>query len=126
MKKSITCAQRVLSHEWLINGKLLFERPIEDGRCKSVVIFLHGLLGRGRNLRSPAKLLTEKYPYLQALLLDARGHGKSPSFHPPHDIQNSTIDVMETLKYLNLVDKKSPIAVIGHSFGGRIALGEEM
>jgi len=40
----------------------------------------------------------------------------------PHTIQNCAFDVMQTLQSLNLTGKQSPIGVVGHSLGGRIAL----
>lgn len=75
-----------------------------------------------QNLRTPAKKLTERLPNLKAISLDVRGHGGSPSYQAPHTFQSCTRDVFETLHPLGLVGERSPIAICGHSLGGRIAL----
>jgi len=67
--------------------------------------------------------------------LDARGHGSSTSFNnnkykfeEPHTMSNCAMDVIETVRYLNLTmgstndTNQSPVGVIGHSFGARVAL----
>ena len=66
--------------------------------------------------------MTEQLPHLSALSLDIRGHGNSPSHSAPHTFQSCTRDVFETLEVLGLTQKKSPVAICGHSLGGRIAL----
>jgi pimeloyl-ACP methyl ester carboxylesterase len=134
---------RVLHHEWIIDGKVITKSSpppsLEDQR--RTVIFLHGLLGNGKNLRSPAKRLTQQYPNLKALMLDLRGHGQSTTKattkattinnnnndsinnNQQHTIHNCALDIIETTKTLQLTGHThSPIGVIGHSFGGRCAL----
>jgi pimeloyl-ACP methyl ester carboxylesterase len=39
------------------------------------VVFLHGILGTGKNWRSPAKKLQSLFPHYQALLVDHRVSG---------------------------------------------------
>jgi len=113
--------------------------PNADISNKRTVLFLHGLLGNGKNLRSPAKKLTLSHPNISALVLDIRGHGKSnqpittslksarqspitPS-SSPHTIQSCSEDIIETVQALNLTGTDhSPIGVVGHSLGGRCAL----
>ena len=86
-----------------------------------------------KNLKTFAKKFTEKNPRYSALLLDARGHGKSSKkieqsqkfqFDPPHTMKECAMDVIETINHLNLTksENESPIGIIGHSFGARIAL----
>jgi len=90
-----------------------------------VVLFLHGLLGNGKNLRAPAKRLVQAHPHLSALLLDIRGHGSSAavSFSPPHTLHSAAQDIAQTLSHLRLNSSNTAlVGVIGHSFGGRLAL----
>lgn len=93
-----------------------------------MIIFLHGLLGNSKNLRTPAKRLTSALPDYAALLLDLRGHGNSNNGNShadhrrPHDFANCVEDVYETLLPMGLVGRDSPYAICGHSLGGRIAL----
>lgn len=57
-----------------------------------------------------------------ALSLDVRGHGNSPSYPAPHTFNTCTRDIFETLQSLDLIGERSPVAICGHSLGGRIAL----
>ena len=67
---------------------------------------------------------------MSALMLDLRGHGRSSSssscessFSSPHSISSCANDVMDTLASLKLTGgERSPMAVVGHSLGGRCAL----
>mmetsp|Transcript_20063 Transcript_20063/g.24721 ORF Transcript_20063/g.24721 Transcript_20063/m.24721 type:complete len:201 (+) Transcript_20063:54-656(+) len=127
-----------LHHEWIIDGKVIPGTPSindKDGirglhNGRRTVIFLHGLLGSGKNLRNPAKKLTQSYPDdIAALLLDLRGHGNSnhdPNLRPlqpPHTIHNCAFDIIQTMTTLGLTgENHSPIGCVGHSFGGRCAL----
>lgn len=88
------------------------------------MVFLHGLLGNAKNLRTPAKQLTQRLPHLSALLVDLRGHGASSSsaFSAPHTFDACVADVFDTLSHVGLTGDRSPVGVCGHSFGGRLAL----
>jgi hypothetical protein len=72
----------VLHHEWISNGQVVPSQS--DDEAKSVVVMLHGLLGNGKNLRTPAKVLTKENDNLSALLLDLRGHGNSSPTSSEH------------------------------------------
>uniref|UniRef100_A0A7S2XLX0 AB hydrolase-1 domain-containing protein n=1 Tax=Attheya septentrionalis TaxID=420275 RepID=A0A7S2XLX0_9STRA len=111
----------VLHHEWISNGQVVPSQS--DDEKKSVVVMLHGLLGNGKNLRTPAKVLTKENDNLSALLLDLRGHGNSnPTSSEHSDFQLLARDVLHTLDSLGLHSNQSPISWIGHSLGGRVAL----
>lgn len=131
-----------LAHEWIVDGKVVPSSSLSsdeiDGvttypttrsttaeKKKEVLIFLHGLLGNSKNLHTPAKRLTRALgPEYAALLLDVRGHGQSSSstFDRPHSFRNCVMDIFQTLHPLGLVGRNSPMAICGHSLGGRIAL----
>ena len=116
-----------LAHEWISNGKVVSSSPHNDQDNKQqTIVFLHGLLGNAKNLRTPAKKLTRQLPNYSALLLDVRGHGGSSSssgnFVQPHNFQSCVQDIFDTLTPLGLIGASSPIAICGHSLGGRIAL----
>ncbi|EED86951.1 predicted protein [Thalassiosira pseudonana CCMP1335] len=121
-------SQPKLAYEWIVDGKLIPQSKVdvEEVGDKEVILFLHGLLGNAKNLRTPAKKLTEQIP-INALLLDVRGHANSTNsssskFAPPHDFQACVSDIFNTLHTLGFVGDRSPTAVCGHSLGGRIAL----
>jgi pimeloyl-ACP methyl ester carboxylesterase len=76
---------------------------------------LHGIYGAGRNWGSVARSLVDVRPQWGAVLVDLREHGDSTGFEPPHTLERTAgdLDGLET----------GPVrAVLGHSFGGKIAL----
>ncbi len=85
---------------------------------KRLVVFLHGILGTGANLRSHAKRLISTQPETGALLMDLRAHGQSLGVEGADTLENAAADVAQTSRSLSL-----PVeAVVGHSFGGKVAL----
>jgi esterase len=82
------------------------------------IAFLHGILGRGVNVRTIARRFIEARPDWTAWLVDLRGHGRSPKNAPEPSIQAAARDV------LKLADRDElPLrAIVGHSFGGKVAL----
>lgn len=80
----------------------------DDG--SSSTVFLHGLLGNGKNLKTVAR------KFGGGSLVDLRGHGKSPSGSSPHTFENCAKDVLKT------VGPGTQATIVGHSFGGRVAL----
>ena len=83
----------------------------ELGETGSRVVFCHGLFGQGRNWTQAAKALSADH---RVLLLDMPNHGRSPW--------------TETFDYLELADLVAaelgdePVALVGHSMGGKIAM----
>lgn len=80
-------------------------------------VFLHGMLGRGNNLRTIARRFVEKRPGWDAWLLDLRGHGASTKGSPGPSLQAAAEDVIARCH-----DSLPVGALIGHSFGGKVAL----
>lgn len=92
-------------------------RP-EQGQPERALLFLHGILGTGANLRGLAQRFLRAEPGWLAVLVDLRGHGRSPDFAAPHDLSACAHDLGALEKVISL-----PVAgVIGHSFGGKVAL----
>jgi esterase len=80
---------------------------------------LHGILGSGTNLRSFAKRLAAAFPEWGFILPDLRMHGLSQGAPPPHTVAAAADDLVRLGDHLGL-----PVAgVLGHSFGGKVALG---
>jgi len=96
---------------------LIFE-PLDGATPVRAVAFLHGILGRGMNLRAIAKRLVEARPAWQALLVDLRGHGRSPKGTASPSLEAAARDVVALAGKTDL-----PLAaIVGHSFGGKVAL----
>jgi esterase len=86
---------------------------------KSLVV-LHGILGRGSNLRTLARQFLAARPGWQAVLVDLRAHGDSQGDDGrPDTLAAATLDVAELCAALTVPAR----AAVGHSFGGKVALG---
>ena len=82
------------------------------------VLFLHGILGSGANWRGFARRLVTAHPEWAAVLVDLRMHGDSQHEAPPHTVARAADDLVVLERTLS-----APVsAVIGHSFGGKVAL----
>jgi esterase len=86
---------------------------------KHWVVFIHGVLGRGANWQGFARKLVTARPELGALLVDLRMHGESQAMPPPHTFEAATRDV---LALLDVALSEPVLAVVGHSYGGKVAL----
>jgi esterase len=87
------------------------------------VVFLHGILGSGANLRSHARRFVDARPPWQAVLVDLRAHGRSLGTDGrPDTLEVAAADVVETLDALPSVPSVPLRAAVGHSFGGKVAL----
>lgn len=80
--------------------------------------FLHGILGSGTNLRTIARRFVNERPRWAAVLVDLRRHGRSLEVEGPDTLAQAAADVASLARSL-----PSPArAVLGHSFGGKVAL----
>ncbi|HEV7590638.1 MAG TPA: alpha/beta hydrolase [Longimicrobium sp.] len=82
------------------------------------LLVVHGIYGAGRNWSTIARRLVDARPEWGAVLVDLRMHGHSRGFTGPHTIAASAADVDRLVEHLDL----HAAAVLGHSFGGKVAL----
>lgn len=99
---------------------MLFTSRVTHGTAppRRYALFLHGILGTGSNLRALAKGFIEVRAAegWGALLVDLRCHGRSQDEAPPHTLEACVQDLLA-------LEADAPIeAVIGHSFGGKVAM----
>ena len=81
------------------------------------MLLLHGIYGAGRNWGSVARRLVRARPEWSVVLVDLRSHGHSPSL-TPHTLECCATDLLDVEDHLG-----GPAdAVLGHSFGGKVAL----
>lgn len=83
------------------------------------VALLHGFLGSGRNLSSLARRLSERDPSLSVVVPDLTGHGASPPLAPDAGPDTVARDVLAAARAAGLA---GPLAIVGHSLGGKVAL----
>lgn len=98
---------------------LTAERVSAEGRAPASSLFvLHGIYGAGRNWASLIRRLVRERPEVGGVLVDLREHGGSHGFAPPHTLAAAAADVAELAGALAV----RPEGVLGHSFGGKVAL----
>jgi pimeloyl-ACP methyl ester carboxylesterase len=85
----------------------------EVGDGEALVVFVHGVLGRGSSFDRVADLLTSR---CRMRWYDRRGYGRSRDANGPCGIETHVTDL------LALLDDR-PAVVVGHSFGGVTAMG---
>jgi esterase len=79
---------------------------------------LHGIYGAGRNWAPVARRVVRARPDWGGVLVDLRQHGASQGFPPPHTVQAAAADVAQLAAHAGY----EPAVVVGHSFGGKVAL----
>ena len=97
---------------------VLHHASVGDAQAPHVALVLHGVFGSGSNFRSLMKTLTAERPDWRFVLVDLRLHGRSLAAPPPHTLAACADDLTELTRQL----AQRPRAVIGHSFGGKVAL----
>src|SRR5258708_5245972 len=93
---------------------LVFDR-VDGAQPNRAIAFLHGILGRGINLRMIARQFVEARPRWAAWLIDLRGHGRSPKSTPAPSLEAAARDVVSLAARAELPLR----AIVGHSFGGK-------
>lgn len=85
---------------------------------------LHGIYGAGRNWRSVASRVADRRPDWGVLLVDLRHHGDSPRLPPPQTVEACAGDVTGLVAGPGEEEaaESPPGAILGHSFGGKVAL----
>ncbi len=82
------------------------------------VLAIHGVRAHGRRFR---RLAEEAWPERRTIAVDLRGHGRS-TYDAPWSIEQHVADLIETLDATGAGAAVGPVDVIGHSYGGEIAL----
>jgi pimeloyl-ACP methyl ester carboxylesterase len=91
----------------------------EGEPTEHLTFVLHGILGTGANLRGLAQGMIEHAPTGRAfVMIDLRMHGRSQYYAPPHDLEACARDLGRLEKHLGWPVRE----VVGHSFGGKVAL----
>lgn len=96
---------------------LAFDR-LDGDHPDRAIAFLHGILGRGINLRMIARRFIEARQGSTAWLVDLRGHGRSSKGAPSPSVEAAALDIANLAARAELPLR----AIVGHSFGGKVAL----
>ena len=82
------------------------------------LVMLHGIYGRGRNWQAIAKALVAARPEYACWLVDLPHHGDSGAGNHGNTVAGLAADLDDWLRD----ERISPDAVLGHSYGGKVAL----
>ena len=98
---------------------LHYELVVEEGTSPDRWLYiLHGILGAGRNWSGVARRLVRARSDWGAVLVDLREHGASQGFRPPHTLVACARDLEALARGVG----RHADAVMGHSFGGKVAM----
>jgi pimeloyl-ACP methyl ester carboxylesterase len=95
----------------------LAHRTISGAEARKVAFVLHGILGAGQNFTAFIQKLARRRPEYRYELVDLRNHGLSTGAPPPHTVAAAASDLATLASSVG-----EPALVIGHSFGGKVAL----
>ncbi|MGZ3651312.1 MAG: alpha/beta fold hydrolase [Bdellovibrionota bacterium] len=100
----------------IVDPQLIYHRiyPAETGTAVPVVL-LHGLMGFAANW---GKVWPELHANRPVLVLDQRGHGRSPKPQTGYSPTDYAGDLAALLDFLQW----DRVHIVGHSMGGRVAL----
>ncbi|MGQ0562825.1 MAG: alpha/beta fold hydrolase [Gemmatimonadota bacterium] len=96
----------------------LYSTVVSEAEASRQLYVLHGIFGSGRNWSSVIRRFVRSRPEWGARLIDLRQHGGSQGFDPPHTLTAAARDIAELAR----ASDELPVAVLGHSFGGKVAL----
>ncbi|MDO4241486.1 MAG: alpha/beta fold hydrolase [Microbacteriaceae bacterium] len=89
------------------------------GESTSLTVFLHGLMGRGKNFTQTALALK---PVTSSLLIDLPNHGSSP-WTAEFNYRDMAAAVVETVQAkLAGLSERPQVHLVGHSMGGKVAM----
>ncbi len=97
---------------------MVAERVAADTPGARHLLLLHGMYGRGRNWRVVARMLVERRPDWSYWLADMRHHGDAPPRADAGSLDALAQDIESWAPSAGVM----PDAVLGHSFGGKVAL----
>jgi esterase len=89
-----------------------------DTKPSRYMFVLHGIFGSGGNFRTFIRRLADAWPDWGFVLVDLRGHGQSLGAPPPHSLDSAAQDLVHLGEHLGLNMR----GIMGHSFGGKVAL----
>ena len=93
-------------------------RWVEPNGASKLAFVLHGALGSGQNFSRFIQKLAAARPEYRYALVDLRHHGQSTGAPPPNTLAACAGDLVNLSRALGA----QPEVVIGHSFGGKVAI----
>jgi esterase len=97
---------------------VLHHRVVDSAAAEHTAFVLHGALGSGQNFSRFIQRLSRERPEYRYVLVDLRHHGQSAGAPPPNTLAACAGDLGGLAAALGA----APRVVIGHSFGGKVAI----
>lgn len=97
---------------------LAVSRIAADEAASRTLVMLHGIYGRGRNWQGIARAVVKARPEYACLLVDLPRHGDSGAGSHGDTVTGFAQDLRDWLTADGVVAD----AILGHSFGGKVAL----
>jgi pimeloyl-ACP methyl ester carboxylesterase len=83
----------------------------------ATVVFLHGIMGNKKNLQTFISRFVDEMAH-DVIAFDLRNHGESSKHWAPFTVEAAGRDIVSACTALSI----KPTALVGHSFGGKVAL----
>lgn len=99
-------------------SSLAATRVAAADRTPRTIVMLHGIYGRGRNWQGIARALTARRPEYACWLVDLPHHGASGPGRHGDSVRGLAADLEDWTAARSV----RPDAVLGHSYGGKVAL----
>ena len=93
-------------------------RVAGTGHSTRTLVMLHGIYGRGRNWQAIARALVAARPEYACWLVDLPHHGRSGPGRHGDTVAGLALDLQDWAG----ADRIEVDAILGHSFGGKVAL----
>jgi pimeloyl-ACP methyl ester carboxylesterase len=90
-----------------------------DKAAPKTAIFIHGMLGSKKNMRTPCREFIKLNPNYTCLTVDVRGHGLSHNLGGDSTIEECANDLHKLLQSLKI---PHPHMLVAHSLAGKVAL----
>jgi pimeloyl-ACP methyl ester carboxylesterase len=100
------------------SGVMSYER-YGDMTSPKTAIFIHGMLGNKKNMRTPCREFIKQNPEFSCITVDLRGHGNSHDLKGEPNIEECAHDLQRLIQNLNI---SSPNMLVAHSLAGKVAL----
>ncbi len=106
----------VLSHRVIENSEP--KKGVSGPGGRKTAFVLHGVLGSGQNFKRFTQVLAGQRPEYRYVLVDLRHHGESTGAPAPNTLSACAADLTQLGRVLGA----QPEVLIGHSFGGKVAI----
>src|SRR5690606_12121789 len=118
VRLSFACSPDTVPLEVGLSEPILGHERVATGQPSRWLYVLHGIYGAGRNWASVARRVTRERTDWGAVPGALRQQGESQEFPPPHAVVAAAEDLVRLARGTG----DDPGAVLGHSFGGKVAL----